>query len=325
MINADQSLSSGNAPVPNGAMASSVNGDAVRQRTLRGEAQCSGVGVHSGETMTLRLLPAEPDSGIVFVRTDLKNGARSIQARWDNVIDTRLCTVIGNDHGGHVSTVEHLMAALSAKGVDNVVVEVDGPEVPVMDGSSDSFIFLIEMAGVVEQDALRDEIIVLKPIEVIDGDKYAALLPAEEASFCIDISFEDKLIGDQHLDLTLSEEAFKSELSRARTFGFFKDVEKMQELGLMRGGSLDNAVVIKDSKVLNEGGLRFKDEFVRHKTLDAVGDIAMAGAPIRGRYVGRRPGHEMNNKILHALFADPSNWTKVSAVSSKSAAAAQLG
>lgn len=302
--------------------ASAFGDQAVRQKTLRGEAQCSGIGVHSGETMTLRLLPAEPDTGIIFFRTDLKNGARTIKASWDNVVDTRLCTVIGNDHGGHVSTIEHLMAALRAFEIDNVIVEVDGPEVPVMDGSAASFVFLIEMAGVVEQNALRDEIVILKPIEVTEDGKSVSLLPSDQSSFCVDISFDDNLIRTQQYDFTFSPEGFKTEIARARTFGFFKDVEKMTKLGLMRGGSLDNAVVIKDDRVMNKDGLRFENEFVRHKLLDAIGDLSLAGAPIRGRFVGSKTGHAMNNKLLHALFADSTAWTMLKGQSLSVAASA---
>ncbi len=286
---------------------------AARQSTLRGQAQCTGVGVHSGEKATLRLLPADPDTGIVFIRTDLKNGARSIPALWDRVVETQLCTVIGNEMGGKVATIEHLMAALSAAGVDNAIVEVDGPEVPIMDGSADAFVFLIEMAGIQEQNAPRREIRVLKPVAFEANGKRAVLEPAEETRLSVDIVFDRKLIGTQRYDFTLSAEGFKSEICRARTFGFYEDVEKMLKLGFMRGGSLDNAVVIKDETVMNEGGLRYADEFVRHKLLDAVGDLALAGRPIRGHFTGSCTGHAMNNKLLHALFADPTAYTLVEA------------
>jgi len=302
---------SSHSALPAGLLAGSMPEACVRQKTLRGVAQCTGVGVHSGEKVTLRLLPADVDTGIVFIRTDLKNGARAIPARWDFVVETQLCTVIGNPHGGKVATIEHLMAALRAAEIDNAIVEVDGPEVPVMDGSADSFVFLIEMAGIVQQNAPRREIVVLKPVEVVAGCKQVALTPASEARFSVDISFDKKLIQNQHYDFCLSRTGFKNELSRARTFGFFEDVEKMLKLGFMRGGSLENAVVIKDEQVMNEGGLRFADEFVRHKMLDAIGDLSLAGAPIRGHFSGTCTGHAMNNKLLHALFADASAWTMV--------------
>jgi len=307
------STPSSQTAVPAGLLASTMPDVALRQKALCGVAQCTGVGVHSGEKVTLRLLPAEPDTGIVFVRTDLKNGARAIPARWDTVVETQLCTVIGNAQGGKVATIEHLMAALRAADIDNAIIEVDGPEVPVMDGSADSFVFLIEMAGVVQQKAPRREIVILKPVEVSAVGKRVSLTPSDEASFSVDISFDSKLIRNQHYDFTLSRGGFKTELSRARTFGFYEDVEKMTKLGFMRGGSLDNAVVIKDEAVMNEDGLRFADEFVRHKMLDAIGDLSLAGAPIRGHFSGCCTGHAMNNKLLHALFADASAWTMVEA------------
>lgn len=297
-----------------GLMSSAVSAFSARQKTLRGVAQCSGVGVHSGEKVTLRLLPAEPDTGILFIRTDLKNGARAIPARWDTVVDTQLCTVIGNAQGSRVATIEHLMAALRAAEIDNAIVEVDGPEVPVMDGSADSFVFLIEMAGVAEQNAPRREIAVLKPVEVVADGKRVSLTPADDIRFSVEIAFNKKLIQRQTYDFTLSRQGFKSEISRARTFGFFEDVEKMQKIGLMRGGSLDNAVVIKDEEVMNEGGLRFADEFVRHKLLDAIGDLSLAGGPIRGHFTGCCTGHAMNNKLLHALFADETAYRWVDSV-----------
>lgn len=297
-----------NPVVPPALLAAACDNKPARQRTLKGTAQCCGVGVHSGEKVTLRLVPAEPDTGIVFFRTDLKNGARTIPARWDTVVETQLCTVIGNDHGSKVATIEHLMAALSAAGVDNAVIEIDGPEVPIMDGSADAFVFLIEMAGVVEQKALRKEIVVLKPISFENNGRQAVLLPSDEMRYSVDITFNSKLINQQQYDFVLDRKGFKTEISRARTFGFFEDVEKMTKLGFMRGGSLDNAVVIKDDVVMNEDGLRFADEFVRHKVLDAVGDLALAGAPIRGHFKGVCTGHAMNNKLLHAMFADPTAW-----------------
>lgn len=299
--------------VPQGILAASCAAPCLRQRTLKGTAQCSGVGVHSGDKVTLRLLPADPDTGIVFFRTDLKNGARTIPARWDTVVETQLCTVVGNDHGGKVATIEHLVAALSAAGVDNALIEIDGPEVPIMDGSADAFVFLIEMAGIQEQNALRKEIVVQKPIVFENNGRRAVLEPADEMRFSVDITFNSKLINQQQYEFVLGRDGFKSEISRARTFGFYEDVEKMTKLGFMRGGSLDNAVVIKDDAIMNEGGLRFTDEFVRHKVLDAVGDLALAGAPIRGHFQGVCTGHAMNNMLLRAMFADPTAWTMVEA------------
>jgi len=278
------------------------------QRTLRAPAQCTGIGVHSGEKVTMRLLPAEPDSGVVFVRTDLKNGARTIPARWDHVVDTQLCTVIGNEQGGKVATIEHLMAALRAADVDNVMIEIDGAEVPVMDGSSDAFVFLIEMAGTVQQEKLRREVIVKKPIEVGVNGRRASLVPDEAPRFSFDIAFDKTFIQRQHFDFTLTASGFKTEIGRARTFGFYEEVDQLKKLGFARGGSLHNAIVIKGDAVLNEDGLRYGDEFVRHKLLDAIGDLALAGAPVRGHFQGNCSGHALNNQLLRALFADSEAW-----------------
>jgi UDP-3-O-[3-hydroxymyristoyl] N-acetylglucosamine deacetylase len=282
-----------------------------RQRTLRGPAECSGIGVHSGANANMRLLPAPENTGIVFIRTDLMNGARRIEARWDNVVDTRLCTVIGNGHGARVATVEHLMAALRAYGIDNAIIEIDGTEVPVMDGSSDSFVFLIEMAGVTMQNALRRMIQVIRPVEIVKDGKSALLVPSHESRFTCEIDFEQKPIDRQRYDFTLTPGGFKSELSRARTFGFYEDVDKLRKQGLARGGSLQNAVVIKGDKVMNEDGLRYADEFVRHKVLDAVGDMALAGATLLGHFYGYCSGHTLNNQLLRELFADPIAWREV--------------
>ena len=285
----------------------------ARQRTLRGNAECSGIGVHSGEKVTLRLLPAPENSGITFVRTDLLNGARTIPARWDHVVETQLCTVIGNEHGGKVATIEHLMAALHAYGIDNATIEINGGEVPVMDGSSDPFVFLIEVAGIVEQKAWRREIEVLTPVEITHKGKRASLVPSTEARYSVDIAFDRAPIHHQHYEFVLSADGFKTEISRARTFGFFEEVNQMREAGFGRGGSLDNAIVIRDDQVMNEDGLRYNDEFVRHKLLDAVGDLALAGAPLRGHFQGYCSGHALNNQLLHALFANPLAWRYVEA------------
>ncbi|MFA4994058.1 MAG: UDP-3-O-acyl-N-acetylglucosamine deacetylase [Bdellovibrionales bacterium] len=285
----------------------------LMQKTLASSVECSGVGVHSGEKVNLRLCPAAEDTGIVFIRTDLFNGSRIIQARWDSVIDTRMCTVIGNDHGGKVSTVEHLMAAISACGIDNVTIEIDGSEVPVMDGSADSFVFLLEVAGSVEQDAPKREIEILSPIEVECGNKRARLSPCDAARYSVTINFDRAPIKTQSCDVTLSSSSFKREVSRARTFGFFEEVDQLQKLGLARGGSLDNSIIIKGDVILNEGGLRYSNEFARHKVLDAIGDLALAGMGLRGHFEGLCTGHALNNRLLKALFAAPEAWRTVEA------------
>jgi len=278
------------------------------QSTLRGTAECSGVGVHSGTPVTMRLLPAPENTGIVFIRTDLKNGARLIPARWDHVVDTRLCTVVGNASGARVATIEHLMAALHAGGIDNAFIEINGAEVPVMDGSSDPFVFLIEMAGVAPQHAPRRVIEVLSPVEVAEEGKRVSLRPALESRFSFEIDFGQAPINRQRYDFVLSPDGFKSEIGRARTFGFFEEVDQLRKLGFARGGSLDNAIVIKDDHVMNKDGLRYANEFVRHKLLDAVGDLALAGAVVWGHFEGYCSGHALNNQLLRALFADPSAW-----------------
>lgn len=293
------------------AFAVPMAGTATLQNTLLGEAECSGIGVHSGERVTLRIKPAPVNSGIVFVRTDITDGMNEIPARWDHVVDTKLCTVIGNKAGAKVATIEHLMAALYAYKISNAIIEIDGGEVPVMDGSSDSFVFLLEMAGVVPQNALRPAIEILSPIEVAENGKSARLTPSLESSYSFDIDFDQAPIAHQSYHFTLSADAFKSEISRARTFGFYEEVDQLRKAGLARGGSLDNAVVIKDQQVMNEDGLRYGDEFVRHKLLDAVGDLALAGADIIGHFHGNCSGHALNNKLLRALFADTSAWRLV--------------
>ncbi|MFA5041139.1 MAG: UDP-3-O-acyl-N-acetylglucosamine deacetylase, partial [Bdellovibrionales bacterium] len=235
----------------------------------------------------------------------------TIKARWDNVVDTQMCTVIGNDHGSKVSTVEHLMAAISACGIDNMIIEIDGSEVPVMDGSADSFVFLLEVAGTVAQNASRREIEILSPIEVECKGKRARLSPYDAARYSVTINFDRAPIKTQSCDVTLSPASFKSEVSRARTFGFFEEVEQLQKKGLALGGSLDNSIVIKGDSVLNEGGLRYNNEFARHKVLDAIGDLALAGMPLRGHFEGLCCGHALNNRLLRTLFATPEAWRVV--------------
>ncbi|MEM7441857.1 MAG: UDP-3-O-acyl-N-acetylglucosamine deacetylase [Pseudomonadota bacterium] len=279
------------------------------QRTLKSSIHCSGVGVHSGRRTTLTLRPAESGTGITFVRTDVPAHRAVVQARWDRVCDTKLCTVVSNEHGTTVGTIEHLMAALAGSGIDNALIELDGPEVPVMDGSAEPFMFLIECAGQVDEDTPRRAIRVLRPVTVMNDDGASATLsPALGFSINCEIAFASKAIGRQHFSLTPAHDDFRDEIARARTFGFLHEVEQLRAAGLARGGSLENTVVVSGDSVLNEDGLRYKDEFVRHKTLDAMGDLALAGAPILGRFDGVKSGHRLNNQVLHALFADDNAW-----------------
>ena len=280
----------------------------LHQRTLKSPIGCSGVGLHSGRKIAMTLHPAEADSGVVFRRIDVAAGDAIIPANWRYVVDTRMATTIANDAGVSVATIEHLMAALAGCGVDNAVVELDGAEVPVMDGSAAPFVFLIECAGVIEQDASRRAIKVLKPVSVGDGRRSLTIRPARTFAISFEIDFESRVVARQSLSLKLVNGAFKTDIARARTFGFEHEVSALRAAGLALGGSLDNAVVVRGDTVLNVGGLRYGDEFVRHKILDCVGDLYLAGAPIIGAVDGTCSGHALNNRLLQALFADESAW-----------------
>jgi len=280
------------------------------QHTLAGPAICAGVGVHSGERVRVSIRPAPVGSGIVFVRTDLDRDNR-VPVSAEAVTQTRLCTVIANEAGVTVATIEHLMAALAALEVDNAVVEVDGPEVPIMDGSALPFVQLLDRAGRRRQEAERRYIEILQPVEVVDGDKTVRLLPADRFEMAFEIAFPTKAIGRQRVDLPVTEESFRRELADCRTFGFLAEVQALREAGLARGGSLENAVVIDGDRILNPEGLRRPDEFVRHKALDAVGDLYVLGAPILGRFEGVYAGHALNNLLCRALLAQPRAWRLV--------------
>lgn len=284
------------------------NGRTQLQKTLKGPIHCNGIGLHSGSKVSVALEPAAPDSGVVFIRTDLPAGKAEIRANWQSVVDTRLCTVIANKHGAQVGTIEHLMAALAGSEIDNAVVRIDHVEVPAMDGSAEPFVFLIECAGIVEQAKPRRAIQVLRPVSCGNDSHSASLAPAGAAKFSFEIDFDNPAVARQELSVTLNQDAFKNQICRARTFGFLDDADALRAQGLARGASLDNAVVLSGAKVLNEGGLRYDDEFVRHKMLDSVGDLYLAGGPICGHYRGVRAGHRLNNQLLRALFADPRAW-----------------
>lgn len=279
----------------------------VWQRTLQSAVSCTSVGVHSGENITITLKPASVNTGVVFVRTDV-DGDGVIPARWDNVVDTRMCSVIANDSGASVGTIEHLMAALAGCGVDNVEIDIDGGEVPIMDGSSEPFVALIKGTGVVEQDEPRRVIKVLKEISLDCAGGRVSLAPSDMQIIDFEIEFDSKAINRQAVETRVINGAFCKELSQARTFGFLHEVEALRSAGLAKGGSLDNAIVVDKDRILNEDGLRFDDEFVRHKALDAIGDLFLAGAPVIGRFTGVCSGHAANNQLLHALFADDDAW-----------------
>ena len=256
----------------------------------------------------MTLLPAPANTGIVFRRTDAGGKGLEIAAHVENVVDDRMCTTLGDGNGATIATVEHLLAALSGCGIDNLYVEVDGGELPIMDGSAAPFVFLIECAGIVEQDAPRRAIEILKSIRIEDNDRQAELSPGVGFSVGFEIEFGSDAIGQQDMNVELVNGTFKGELSRARTFGFIEEVDRLRAMGLALGGSLDNAVVVSGDQVLNEDGLRYKDEFVRHKILDSVGDLYLAGAPIIGHFKGCRSGHALNHAIVRALLADKGSW-----------------
>lgn len=281
------------------------------QHTLKQSVFIEGTGLHSGQTVSMTIHPADVDKGIVFKRNDINDKNNIIPAKWDCVVDTRLCTVIANDDSVSVSTIEHLMAAFRGCGIDNALVEIDSNEVPILDGSSQEFIKKFEDAGVQVQSQPRRAIRVLKEVTYTEGDKTVTLSPSNVPVYAGQIEYNNPTIGSQSYEIKLMNGNFKHDLADCRTFCLLQDVELMQANGLALGGTLDNAVVIDDSGVMNKEGLRCHDEFIRHKLLDAVGDLSLCGGLFYGRYEGLRAGHAMNNKALHALFADNEAWDVV--------------
>ena len=281
------------------------------QRTLKKPANISDIGLHSGKMVNVTIHPAGTDHGVVFKRVDITDKDNMIPAKWDRVVDTRLCTVLGNDYGATVGTVEHLMAALRGCGIDNALVEIDAAEVPILDGSSDQFIKIFEEVGIQVQGLPRRAIRVLKEVTYTDGDRSVTLSPSHVPTYAGQIDYDNPVIGSQRHEIKLVNGNFKHDLADCRTFCLLDDVEKMQANGLALGGSLDNAVVVDGNGVLNEEGLRCQDEFIRHKLLDAIGDLALSGGLFLGHYEGIRSGHEMNNRALRALFADDTAWDVV--------------
>ena len=281
----------------------------VRQHTLAGRVRCTGVGLHSGDRVAMALGPAPPDTGIVFRRTDRSARANAeVRAVSANVRSTVMCTTIGNDAGITVSTIEHLMAAFMGAGIDNVLVELDAPEVPIMDGSAAPFVFMIKDAGIAAQDAPRRAIQLLRRIEVGDNHRRAVLRPADRFAVRFAIAFDNPAVASQTCAFTSVNGGFERDIARARTFGFAEQVSDLRARGLVRGGSLDNAVVVRDGKVLNEGGLRYKDEFVRHKVLDAMGDLYLIGAPLLAEFEGVCSGHGLHHQLVSAVLADKTAW-----------------
>ena len=279
----------------------------MRQTTIAKKVHNVGIGLHKGEPIRLTLEPLEAGSGIVFYRSDL---GVSFKAEPKNVINTQMATVVGNEKG-YISTIEHLMSAINAYGIDNIRIIVDANEIPVMDGSSASFCMLLDEAGVRELDANKKALIIKRAVEIREGDKLVRLSPSKSPKFDYTIKFSHPLIGTQHHVFEFSKKAYLKEISRARTFGFLKDVQALRSMGLALGGSLENAVVIDENKILNPEGLRFENEFVRHKILDAIGDLALVGAPILGDYTAFAGSHDLNHKLTLAVLADAKNFELV--------------
>ena len=283
-----------------------------RQTTLRSQATVTGVGVHSGLPVNLTIGPAPVDAGFIFVRTGLDDADREVSALAESVIATDLATVLGDRDGPLVSTAEHVLAALRGMGVDNATIEVDGPEVPIMDGSAAAFVAAIDQAGIVAQSATRRFIQVLKPVQVAIGDSFGELRP-HAAGFRaeVEIDFANPVIGRQNYAIDLNPENFRREISRARTFGCMSDVARLWSAGFALGASFENSVVFDETRLLNTEGLRYSDECARHKVLDVIGDLALAGLPLLGAYRSVRGGHKLNHAVLTALMADHSAWRVV--------------
>ncbi|MDC0709101.1 UDP-3-O-acyl-N-acetylglucosamine deacetylase [Stigmatella sp. ncwal1] len=279
------------------------------QRTLGHSVSCQGVGLHSGATVNLTLRPAPAHHGILFVRTDTPRPVL-IPALSEYVVDTALATTLGKD-GVKVSTVEHLLSALAGLGIDNVRVEVDGPEVPVMDGSAAHFVQMVMSAGIRELEEPRSYLVIKKSVTVTEGDKEATLSPSRRFRVSCSIDFKHPLISSQYYEMEMNDRSFSGEISRARTFGFLRDVEMLKKLGLARGGSLENAIVVDEASILNPEGLRFSDEFVRHKILDAIGDVSLFGRPVIGHLKVFKTGHALNHKLVQKVLADPSCYELV--------------
>ena len=283
----------------------------IKQRTIQRSVQTSGVGLHNGEKVTMTLKPAEVDQGIVFRRVD-QNKINEVKVSPDAVKDTKMCSAIGQDTS-RVATVEHLMSALSATGIDNIIIELNGSEVPIMDGRSIPFIYLLQTAKIKEQDAAKKFVLIKDVIEVKDKDKWARFEPYDgfKVDFTIDFPHPVFDASTNKVALDFYDESYITEISRARTFGFMQEVEYLRSHGLARGGSLDNAIVLDEYKIINTDGLRYNDEFVRHKILDAVGDLYMLGYAIIGNFKAYKSGHELNNKLLLALLSDKKCWSLI--------------
>ena len=286
----------------------------IKQRTLKNVIRATGVGLHTGEKVYMTLRPAAPDTGIVFRRTDLSTPVE-IPSRSEFVGDTRLSSTLVRD-GVRVGTVEHLLSSMAGLGIDNAYIDLSAPEVPIMDGSAGPFVFLLQSAGIEEQNAAKRFIRILKPVEVRDGDKIARFEPFDGFKVGFSIEFKHPIFSPRtsHAEIDFSTTSFVKEVSRARTFGFMRDVEMLREKNLGKGGSMDNVIVLDDYRVLNEDGLRYEDEFVKHKILDAIGDLYLLGHSLIGAFYGHKSGHELNNCLLRTFMADATAWEEVTFV-----------
>lgn len=279
----------------------------IKQRTIKKQVSANGIGLHSGKIVELTLKPASADTGIIFKRLDIEN-SELIKAKPEAVTDTMLCTQIGVNPEQRIGTVEHLMSALYGCGIDNVIIELSGPEIPIFDGSSASFLLLIDTAGIKELDVDKKFIKIMNHVRVEGEGKFAEFTPNDIFALNLEIDFNHPIISKQSKRFNITSDFYNKEIARARTFCFQKDIEKMQSIGLALGGGLDNAVVVGDFSVLNPNGLRYKNEFIRHKVLDCIGDLYMVGYPILGLFNGLLTGHGLNNKLLREIFADQNNW-----------------
>ncbi len=283
----------------------------LSQKTINNSISCNSVGLHTGCNVNLTIKPAPINTGIIFKRTDISSDKNTILAHFKNVTTTNLGTTITNEFGIGISTIEHFMAALWGCGIDNLIVEIDNIEVPIMDGSSQPFVFLLECAGINHQDANREIIEITEKIRLEDGDKFIEVLPSRQFTIDLNIDFNHQLISHKTLHFNSASHSFKNDLCMARTFCFKHEIEKMHQMKLALGGSLNNAIVIDTDKILNQGPLRYHDEFVRHKALDFIGDLFLAGKFIIGHFKAYKMGHSLNNKFLHHLFENPHLWRLV--------------
>jgi len=280
----------------------------INQKTINNSISCNSVGLHSGCNVNLTLKPAEIDSGIIFKRIDLPSEKNEIIANFKNVTTTNLGTTIANQFGVSISTIEHLLGAIWGCKIDNLIIEIDNIEVPIMDGSSAPFVFLIECAGICIQNKNRRILEITENIKIEDQDKFIEVSPSNDFILDLTVDFNHKLINFKNLNFDSNIHSFKNDLSRARTFCFESEIETMRKHGLAKGGSLDNAIVIDDSKILNNEPLRYKDEFIRHKAIDFIGDLFLAGFYIKGHFTANKVGHTINNKFVKHLFDNPQKW-----------------